>query len=695
MQDFDFQRKQAEDVLEQLRGSNEELRIYFHLIEQSPITIIITDVNGDIKFVNHKFTEVTGYTAKEVIGANPRILNSGVQVNEIYKDLWGTIQSGHIWHGELCNKKKSGDLFWENVAILPIRNEAGEITNFACLKEDITESKEEKEKLRDSEERFRIISSSAQSAIIMVDERGLVIYWNDTAEKIFGWGLNEVLGSDVHKLLVPPESYLECRNGVAAFAQTGKGPFIGKNIEMLALKKDGKLIPVEISLSGVKVRGKWCAVGIVNDISERKRNEEELYRAKELAEAATKAKSDFLANMSHEIRTPLNAMIGLTHLVKDMDLNAKQYDYICKILVASEALLLLINDILDFSKIEAGMLKIETIRFSLTDVLHKICDIVEQNVSKKGISFIVEVSQGVPDILIGDPFRLSQILINLVTNGVKFTEKGEVKLIVEEVKRDSEQISMRFTVRDTGIGMSEIQLASLFSSFKQADRTITRKYGGTGLGLAICKQLVELMGGEIIVSSEFGIGSSFTYDLSFGYDENKKFEPISRQLCVNKDEIRVLLLMGDDEKFYDCQKVLDVNGIESKRVTIYEEALRDLADFSRKDRLYGVLVLDLDSMGDEQWKRVKLGKDFKTVRAIILGVEKPLDKELLTNSNEKTTYIAKPWDAVQLYNGVIGLFDLVCEPGQVYRGKKQNLEIALSKIRGARVLLVEDNLINQ
>ncbi|MDH4317375.1 MAG: PAS domain S-box protein [Desulfobulbaceae bacterium] len=695
MQDADLQRRRAEEILERLRSSNDELNIYSHLIMQSPITVVITDPEGEICFVNPKFSELTGYGADEVIGRNPRILNAGVQKKEVYEELWATIKAGNIWRGELCNKKKNGELFWEKVAISPIRDDQGELTHFAALKEDITSHKEAEEKLRESEERFRIISSSAGSAIIMVDHRGLVTYWNLAAEKIFGWNQDDALGRDVHQLLSPEELLSRCWDGVSTFARTGEGVLVGKSIEISAVRKDGTYVPVEISLSGVKIKGKWNAIAVINDISARKRSEEEIYRAMELAESATRAKSDFLANMSHEIRTPLNAVIGLTHLVKETNLDSRQYDYIHKISVSSEALLTIINDILDFSKIEAGMLEIEHTHFSLSGVLSKLSDIIEIKAAEKGIAFIIDVAKGVPDILVGDPFRLSQILINLVTNGIKFTERGEVKVIVEEENKDSKAVSLRFTVMDTGIGMDESQCASLFSAFKQAEKSTTRKYGGTGLGLAICKQLVGLMGGEIFVSSVPGQGTSFIFRVGFEYDETTRFEPLSQQFCAHLEDIRVWLLMADKQQREKCIEELRKHQIEHLVVKSSEEVLTRATTYEEGKRKYEVLLVDLDGLDDQTRRVMEDDERFQAMRAVVVGKSKMTATEDSRQKSIGKVYLEKPIDYTRIHEKVIGLFDLVCEPGQACLGKKQQLEHSLGEIRGARVLLAEDNIINQ
>jgi len=399
----------SRDITE-ARGNEELIRKLTRAVDQSPSTIVITDTKGTIEYVNPRFTVLTGYTSAEAIGQNPRMLNAGKLPRGVYEGLWKTLASGKEWSGELLNRKKNGELFWENATIAPVRDDRGVVTHYVAIKEDITRRKEtEAELARRAEDILQAKSRAEEQAI---------------------------------------------RLGVQAF---------------------------------------------------------ELRKAREEALKASKLKSEFVANMSHEIRTPMNGVLGMAGLLLDTGLNSEQREYAEIIRTSGEALLSIVNDILDFSKIEAGKLELEAIDFNLRATVEESIDLVAMGARQKGLTVRCELADGVPDALRGDPGRLRQVLTNLLSNAVKFTDHGEVTVGVSPGGGDNGVAGLKFTVRDTGIGISEEERSRLFRPFSQADGSTTRKHGGTGLGLVIAKQLVEMMGGEIGVSSRKGTGSEFWF----------------------------------------------------------------------------------------------------------------------------------------------------------------------------------------
>ncbi len=363
---------------------------------------------------------------------------------------------------------------------------------------------------------MRSITDAAHDAILMMDPSGMISYWNASAERLFGYSVKEALGKNLHDLLAPERYHADHRAAFPEFVRTGRGKAIGKTLELSARRRDGQEIPVSLSLSAVCLSGAWHAVGILSDITDRKRMEESLLAAKQRAEAANSAKGEFLANMSHEIRTPMNGVIGITGLLLDTELNAKQRKYVETIRSSGEALLSLVNDILDFSKIEAGKLELELLDFDLRDLLDSFAAPLALRAKCKGIAFDCAVDPDVPSQVRGAPGRLRQILINLAGNAVKFTDRGKVSVRVSRIDETDTVSVIRFSVQDTGIGIPPEHQEMLFEKFTQADASTTRRYGGTGLGLAISKKLTELMAGDIGVNSQVGVGSEFWFTVPLG-----------------------------------------------------------------------------------------------------------------------------------------------------------------------------------
>ena len=363
--------------------------------------------------------------------------------------------------------------------------------------------------------KFRRISDSAQDAILMMDAEGRVSFWNRAAEKIFGYTTEEATGTDLHLLLAPKRFHEACFRSFKEFRLSGQGNAVGKTLELAALRKDGEEISVEMSLSAVKIEGAWNAIAVMRNISERKLMELALETAKDGAEAASRAKSEFLANMSHEIRTPLNGVIGMAGLLLDTELSPEQREYAEAASSSADSLLCIINDILDFSKIEAGRVEIETVDFDLRSTVEETADMVAIKAQEKGVEFQYLIHPTVPTALCGDPGRLRQILLNLAGNAIKFTEKGEVFIDVSREQETFSRVTLRFSVTDTGIGIPKDRMDRLFKSFSQVDASTTRRYGGTGLGLAISVRLAEMMGGRVGVETQEGRGSTFWFTAVF------------------------------------------------------------------------------------------------------------------------------------------------------------------------------------
>jgi signal transduction histidine kinase/DNA-binding response OmpR family regulator len=423
---------------------------------------------------------------------------------------------------------------------------------------------------------------------------------------------------------------------------------------------------------------------------------EDLDVARNEAEDATKSKSEFLANMSHEIRTPMNAIMGMAHLAMKTDLTAKQYDYLKKVDISARSLLGIINDILDFSKIEAGKMDMESVDFQLEDTLDNISTLVGIKTQEKGLELLFKTDPAVPRALIGDPLRLGQILINLSNNAVKFTDTGEIVVATKLVKQDKAQVTLKFSVQDTGIGMTVEQAAKLFQPFAQADSSTTRKYGGTGLGLTISKRLTEMMGGEIWVESNPGQGSTFSFTANLGLGKErakKRFKPPS--------ELRGMQVLVVDDNATSrsiLQEMLESFSFEVSLASSGEEGITEL-EAAGKDKPFELVIMDwkMPGMGGiEASKRIKGLKSLSKIPPIIL-VTAYGREEAMQQADEVgfEGFLLKPVNPSMLFDTIMQAFgEALPETSRIAQRHEQEAE-ALKHIRGAQLLLVEDNEINQ
>jgi len=382
--------------------------------------------------------------------------------------------------------------------------------------------------LGESRAHYQAVVDSAMDSIVTMDQYGRITEFNPMAEQVFGFAREEAIGRLMSEVIVPPALREAHEKGLKRYLMTGDARVLGKRLELSASRKDGSELPVELTITqAVDAEGRVFFTGYLRDITERKKTELALVQAKEAAEAASLAKSEFLANMSHEIRTPMNGVIGMTGLLLDTALDGEQREYADVIRSSGNALLVVINDILDFSKIEANQLSMERIDFDLVTLLDELMAMMKP--SAQHLELSCSVAPEVPALLQGDPGRVRQMLVNLVGNAIKFTQQGEVKVQVslEAALPEEGKAVVLFSVRDTGIGISEHKLPLLFQKFSQVDSSTTRKYGGTGLGLAIVKRLAEMMGGAVGVDSKEGEGSRFWFTACLHYRCDRRVDASS------------------------------------------------------------------------------------------------------------------------------------------------------------------------
>jgi PAS domain S-box-containing protein len=486
------------------------------LTEALPQLVWSATPDGACDYFSTQWTEHTGVPEPDLLGWR-WLATLHPDDREPTRRLWTDSVAGRgPYDVEYRVRRSDGVYRWFKTRGTPIRDSEGIIVKWFGTCTDITDLRQIEEALRASEERFRGTFENAAVGIAHRDATGRFLRVNEKFCDILGYTREEMLQKTVRDITHPDD----LAASIDALAALWQGESHTLRLEKRYVRKDGALVWGELfgSLQRDAAGKPAYDISIVNDISERKRLEEELRRAKEAAEAANRAKDEFLANVSHEIRTPMNAILGMTELALNTPLAEDQRQYLTTVKSAADALLEVINDILDFAKIEAGRLDLDPADFSLASVLGATTRALAVRAHKKGLELVCQQRSGLSDALIGDAGRLRQVLLNLVGNAIKFTERGEVVVLVENAGEPAAEgeIRLRFAVTDTGVGIPPEKQAKIFQAFEQEDTSTTRKYGGTGLGLTIAARLVALMGGQITVDSVPGQGSTFAFTARFG-----------------------------------------------------------------------------------------------------------------------------------------------------------------------------------
>ncbi|MCB9397819.1 MAG: PAS domain S-box protein [Acidobacteria bacterium] len=608
--------------------------------------VSITDVQGNITFCNEYFCRVSEYSPKELIGANHRIIKSDYHDPPFFKEMWRTIANGKVWRGEICNQTKSGRYYWVDSTIVPLLGENGKPQRYLSFRTLIDQRKKMEMALRDNQSRLLSAQRLARLGHWEFDLASRSFLRSEELLRILeltpGEDETERFWQRVHpddrkpleKLVLSTiRNKAKLDTEIRLVFEQGRMKYLLSMTEPV-LNEEGRVIKVS---------------GIHQDITERKLMEQELVRARDAAEAATRAKSDFLSMMSHEIRTPMNAVIGLAHLLRDDAPSGAQLENLETLLFSAENLLELINDLLDFNKIEAGKVQLEAIPFELVPLLKRMANSFFFRAEAKGIRLDLRVPMEMPAWMMGDALRLAQVLNNLLSNALKFTEEGFVRLEANYELLRSTHVRVYFAVIDSGIGIPPEKHQLIFERFMQAESDTSRRHGGTGLGLAISRGLIQLMGGDIQVVSQPGKGSTFSFSIDFALTDGPGNESHkSSSLAFDQLGVRVLLVEDNPVNVMVVSKFLGKWQVNLDHARNGQEAVT-----KAEHNQYDLILMDL---------QMPILDGYQATRQIRqLGITTPilaLTADALSDGRAKAEemgmndYITKPFNPKELFEKI-------------------------------------------
>ncbi|WP_454064193.1 PAS domain S-box protein [Candidatus Nitrospira salsa] len=693
------------DVTEEKKAS-EARELIEHAINQGHEGLALLNTHGIFTYMNPAHAHLYGFEPQELLGKSWKTLYELKEVSAIEQECIPTLRTTGHWTGEVFGRKKSTEQFPIELSISALTDRNDDIMGVVCVCRDVAEQ-------RRADQRFRLVVESAPSGILMTNSSGHIVLANQLIEMMFGYSHDELFGQDV-EMLIPERYRQQHQTAQSRFFVNPHPRKMRSDFNLNGLRKDGTEFPVEIGLNPLHADEDTFVLATITDISERREIEnqlmsiaqdleqknQELAAARDEALAAAKAKAEFLATMSHEIRTPMNGVIGMTRLLMDTTLTEEQREFANTVKYSGEILLKIINDILDFSKVEAGKLELEHIAFDLRTTVEDVLELLAERAAEKEIELVALVYATTPIALNGDPGRIRQVLMNLVSNAIKFTEEGEVVVQVSLIDTQQNNDIIRFSITDTGLGLSEEVQGRLFQSFTQADSSTTRQYGGTGLGLAICKKIVMLMGGEIGVTSAVGEGSEFWFTIPLQRQQIDIHPPLSRlnlhgvHACLVESNDTVRFLIHHYAQSWDMACTVAENGTEA--LTLLHSAITNKTPCD-------VIIVDQqlsDMSGADFAKRVKNDPILSGSRLIMLSSLGQRGEARRAQEAGFVGYLTKPVRQEQLYRcltmamGTIPLpfsEDQKCTPTLITRHTLEEAE----KRSKTRILLAEDNIVNQ
>jgi PAS domain S-box-containing protein len=678
-------RRRAEQALK-----DSEAR-YHTLVESLPLATWCKDRDGKFVFANERFCKSLGQPLSRILGADDFAFFPKELAEKYRRDDNDVMESRNVIEDVEEYQGTDGGRLYVQVLKAPLYDSRREVIGTQGIFWDVTARKAAERALAESREHYRLVLATANDAFITMDARGVITEWNEQAEAVFGWSRQEVLGRTLSDTIVPVAHRAAHNRGLARYRTTQEGPILNRRIEITALHRSGNVFPVELTVWPVRVGETTQFNAFIHDITARKQAEAQLQAAKSAAESASHAKSVFLANMSHEIRTPMNGIIGLTELLLKSELSPEQREYLELIHVSAESLLTVINDILDFSKVEAGKLELDRIEFSLRDKMGDTMKSLALRAHSKGLELACHIPTSVPDALVGDPGRFRQVLVNLVGNAIKFTDKGEVVVRVRTHTRTPESVLLEVAVSDTGMGIPPEKKSAVFAPFEQADSSTTRKHGGTGLGLAISSRLVELMGGKIWLESEPGKGSTFSFLARFAIGVERPESPTVRD-AARLEGLRVLVIDDHPTNRLILGEMLGHWRMEPTLADGARSALSSLDAGRLSGKPFGLVLCDLNmpEIDGYDFARLLRARDLASAPPIII-----LSSGGAAANGEEwkrlgiAASLMKPVKQSELFDLIVQTIGVPAEAlaGQPAREPAQTTALS--------ILLAEDNVVNQ